>query len=239
MSLTRNQYEKYTESFLKPVATISIGTIIVVWCSQWLPHVPNPTPVETFIVAVSFLCYFVLLFAGKNYQQVRLFTITTLGAANAVVLFNPGNPHSATIAYLVLEISVIGAVQLYQRWWTASVVAVWVAWLVELWRADVESLYPQITTSIPLAVATALSLYLNRRLRTRAVSDALTHQRAVDESRTDALTGLLNRRGFRAEVENRKTVAATFIDVNGLKKSTTLTGMRRETPLSFPCHTPF
>lgn len=218
MALTREQYENYSESFVKPVGTISAVTMIIAWLGQWLPHVPNPTRVEDFVVFAVIIVYIFASYVGSGHQQLRLAAITSLGAVSAVALSDPEAPHSSTIAYLVLEVVVIGAVQLSRRWWAFSVAVIWVAWCVELWHAGVDSLYPQITTSIPLLVGTALSAYLSRRLHTRALSAIVIHQQAVDDASTDALTGLLNRRGFRTHVQAQETFAATFIDVNGLKK---------------------
>ena len=217
MSLSKNNYEYYAGTFLRPIGLVSAAAMVTSWASLWLPHVPDPTLGDTLVVVVATVLVLVAASSRKNFQQFRLAAVSLIGAGAAVALSTPSDATSSLVAYLAIELVACGATQLDIRWWGGVVVAIWALWLIEWARYEtVEGIFGWLTTSIPLAVATALSAYLSHRLHHRATVAVGAARTALKQASVDPLTGLFNRRGLRAHAKST-VLGAIFVDINGLK----------------------
>jgi len=203
--------------------------LVIVLQSLWWP-VQNDTVLKgslTLGIVVLFTNLAIGLMARKivlKYSPMLILIITLLTSL-AIGFLTLESNEFWNVTYLAMALVVAGVAQLRPFWFISTAVGVWVVYLA-LGLATTSS-YPYWrgwgTVMLVSTVISCIIQYIRYRENAKLEN---RWAKAKDESTTDPLTGLLNRRGLQGPgqrqvqlaLDSGKTISVSFCDVVGLKK---------------------
>lgn len=214
------------------IFVIFLETILILAAYFLHPKYNSYTIVPSKILVISaliFSFFAIITYLLRNRLSSKMiFAMTMVLSVGACYLIALGTNNFVDNSWLIVFPSLLtvvaGTIHLSSLWWKINIGLLWLVWILVRFPSSDSSLWIQDGIVILFSITISYLIFRNKTVQ---LDEILTFTNtAVNNSQTDPMTGLLNRRGLtelgatKAYLahEEGDNVAVTLLDVNGLKK---------------------